>query len=279
MNEEFESLLNTNIVCISEDFLKDYFLNLKPEYFKVYVYFLWKKPKKIDLSIASEELDLDEKTIETAYKFFVKKKIISKDFLKNIKTDNYVNFKEKKIEILENEKFKDILFIAEKITGDTLTERMCNVLEECYNFLKFDESLIQYLLEYCMCNTDNINANYVKTIATNWYENGIKTPEQAKQYTKQKVIKKKAIEYNTKENTINVAICNTCNDFYNSYKVLNTEYLKAQNNKKNTTDKTEKEKYNNQAVQLNGIIQKNKFDFVDNIIKEYETTTQTNKEP
>ena len=119
MNEEFESLLNTNIVCISEDFLKDYFRDIEPEYFKVYVYALWKK-EKIEISKASEETGLTENDIERACKFLVKKKIINKDILKDIKNGICVNFKETKKELIkknikDDDKFKEIFLDVSSI--------------------------------------------------------------------------------------------------------------------------------------------------------------------
>ena len=77
---------------------------------------------------------------------------------------------------------KDLLFVAEKLIGRTLSERQQNLIAKCYNDYGFEEGLIHYLLEFCT-NKSQTNVNYMSAIATSWYEQGINSVEDAKNFT------------------------------------------------------------------------------------------------
>ena len=161
MEELFDSLYGSNVTIISNEFLEKFLSDVSPEKIKVFLFYFWKGIKEgYTISEASNEIDLPEKDIEMALKFWIKKKIFKKDCLvydrvekKSVaeKTNNLVDFQTKKNELINKNRksFEDIesdlLFQAERLLGQTMSERQQALIARCYNDYGFDEGLIQYL--------------------------------------------------------------------------------------------------------------------------------------
>lgn len=194
MDELYNDLYGNKFTIISNEFLDKYLSDTKPEYIKVFLFYIWKGLKEgYTISETANEIDLDENIVEMALKYWIKKKLMKKDCLvrermeKNDKIDNLVDFKTKKNELINNRKEyskveADLLFVAEKLLGQTMSERQQNLIAKCYNEYGFDEGLIQYLIEYCSEKAQP-NAKYMGAIAASWYEQGIKTVDAAKKFT------------------------------------------------------------------------------------------------
>lgn len=203
MEELYNSLYGNNVTIISNEFLDKYLADADPAYIKVFLFYLWKGIREgYTISEASYELNLTEDTIEMALKYWIRKKIMRKDCLikeKNDKitktemkqkdtTENLVDFETKKKELINknrpsySEIEKNLLFVAERLLGQTLSERQQTLIAKCYNDYGFEEGLIHFLLEYCV-NNSKTTVNYMSTIASSWYEQGIKSVEEAKKFT------------------------------------------------------------------------------------------------
>lgn len=196
MEELYNDLYGGDVTIISNEFLNKYLSDTDPIYIKVFLFYLWKGFKEnISIEDASFEIDLSEEEIEKALKFWVKKKIIKKeclDKLKQAKSDEkkLVDFDTKKKELINKNRkeFKEVeenlLFVAEKLLGKTLTERQIDLIATCYNDFHFEESIIHYLFEYC-ASIDKTDARYMKRVAESWYEQNVKTVDDAKKITSQ----------------------------------------------------------------------------------------------
>ena len=198
MEELYDSLYGSNVTIISNEFLDKFLSDASAEKIKVFLFYFWKGIKEgYTISEASNEIDLPEEDIEMALKFWIKKKIFKKDCLVydkaekksyTEKTDNLVDFQTKKNELINKNRKNyedvesDLLFQAERLLGQTMSERQQALIARCYNEYGFDESLIQYLLEYC-ANKEQRNAKYMAAVAESWYEQKIKTAEDAKKFT------------------------------------------------------------------------------------------------
>lgn len=208
MEEMYNSLYGNNITIISNEFLDKYLSDTDPKYIKVFLFYLWKGLKEgYTISETSSEIDLPEDVIEMALKYWIRKKIMKKDCLikerdsrtyneKYVKTEtntkdetnNLVDFESKKKELISknrpsySEIEKNLLFVAERLLGQTLSERQQALIAKCYNEYNFEEGLIHYLLEYCS-NKSATNVKYMSAIATSWYEEGIKSVDAAKKFT------------------------------------------------------------------------------------------------
>lgn len=204
MDELYNNLYGSNVTIISNEFLENYLSDTRPEYIKVFLFYLWKGLKEeYTISEISNELDLEEEKVESALKFWIRKKLIKKECLikekkesssKIEKTENLVDFQTKKKELINKNRKdyveieRDLLFVAEKLLGQTMSERQQALIAKCYNEYGFEEALIQYLLEYC-ANNSKTNVKYMSAVAMSWYEEGIKTVDAAKAFTEKFEVK------------------------------------------------------------------------------------------
>lgn len=189
-----DELYVSNVTVISNEFLSKYLSDTKPEYIKVFLFYLWKGFKeKYSIEDAADELDLTANDVEMALKFWIKKSIFKKECLlnknnQNDNSDKLVSFDVKKKELI-NKNRKDyseiegnLLFVAEKLLGKTLSERQVDLIAKCYNEYGFDESVIHYLFEYCYSKSQT-DARYMKAVAESWYEQNVKSIQEAKNIT------------------------------------------------------------------------------------------------
>ena len=203
MEELYENLYGNNVTIISNEFLSKFLSDTKSQYIKVFLFYVWKGFKEnYSIEEASSEIDLPEDEIEMALKFWVRKKIFKKEYLDNInskkntksinenKSDKLVDFETKKKELI-NKNRKDyaeiepnLLFFAEKMLGKTLSERQVNLIAKCYNEYGFEESVIQYLFEYCY-KESKTDARYMMKVAESWYEQNVKTVKEAEDLVNQ----------------------------------------------------------------------------------------------
>lgn len=90
--------------------------------------------------------------------------------------------KENKVKKREyDEEFNEIIFFAEKVFINPLSSAQLEVLSEAYYELKLPTEVMQYLIEY-MAQGEQYSSRYIKAVATSWYEQGIKTKDEAIAY-------------------------------------------------------------------------------------------------
>ena len=79
--------------------------------------------------------------------------------------------------------FSYLLYVCEMFLGKPLTCTDMNTLLYMYEDLRMSCELIEYLVEHCVSNGKK-SFRYMQSVAINWYEANIKTPEEAKAYSK-----------------------------------------------------------------------------------------------
>ncbi len=79
----------------------------------------------------------------------------------------------------EQEQIAELLFIAERYLGRTLTPTDVDTLLYLYDGLGFSTDLIEYLIEYCVTK-GHISIHYIQAAALKWAEQGIQTVTDAK---------------------------------------------------------------------------------------------------
>lgn len=79
-----------------------------------------------------------------------------------------------------DEAFADIIFEAETYFQKTLSVNDIEILIYIHDQLGFSTEMIEYLIEYCV-SIDKLDVRYAEGIAKNWYKEGVKTLEDAKQ--------------------------------------------------------------------------------------------------
>ena len=77
------------------------------------------------------------------------------------------------------EELRSLIFVAENYLGRLLTPTEQRTLLYFLTDLGMDSDLIDYLLEYCISN-NHTSFHYIQKVAQNWYQEGIRTVEQAR---------------------------------------------------------------------------------------------------
>ncbi len=72
-----------------------------------------------------------------------------------------------------------IVFLAEQYFGRPLTSTEALTLYYIHDELKFNDDLLDYLMQYCVDN-HKADFRYVEKVAISWNQEGIKTPKQAR---------------------------------------------------------------------------------------------------
>ena len=226
MNDMFENLYDSNVTVISNEFLNEYLSDTKPEYIKVFLFYYWKGFKeKYTIEDAANELDLPVDCVERALKYWVKKGIFKKACIEINESNNLVDFDTKKKELINknrkeySEIEKSLLFVAEKMLGKTLSDRQIDLISKCYNEYGFDEAVIHYLFEYCY-SVSSTDARYMKAVASSWYEQNVKSVQDAKKIT-ESFEKRANSKSNVKNKNVNannnIANNNIDRDKYNEW--------------------------------------------------------------
>ena len=79
----------------------------------------------------------------------------------------------------DRDETSQIIFIAEQYLGKTLSPSDIRSLLFITDVLHFSTDLIDYLLAYC-ADKDKKNFRYIESVAINWAQNNVTTPEQAR---------------------------------------------------------------------------------------------------
>lgn len=83
---------------------------------------------------------------------------------------------------LNSEDIKQILYVAQKYLGTTLSDTDTNTILYFYDGLHFSADLIEYLIEYCV-SIGQRSMRYIEKVALSWAEKGYCTVSQAKDNT------------------------------------------------------------------------------------------------
>lgn len=91
------------------------------------------------------------------------------------------DFSKKDLEkVLQDENWENIVYLVETLFGKTLSTSDTRCLLYIYDTLGFEIELFEYLVEYC-ATMDKKSCRYMEATAIGWYQDGIRTKEQAKE--------------------------------------------------------------------------------------------------
>lgn len=117
--------------------------------------------------------------------------------------------------VSDDDDWHDLVYQLETIfkNGKPLSKKESETLMYIYDSLGFSADLIEYLIEYCT-TMDKTSFRYMETIAIDWYKDGIKTRQQAKDQSVitngiKKIVFKALGVRRTNPTTIELAYINT----------------------------------------------------------------------
>lgn len=202
---------------VSNIFIDRYMRDANGEFVKVYLYLLrCLGVSDTSLNDVADRLNLTEKDVIRALKYWDKQKVLSVNFVSANEPDSIVflplneaeqiNIQtaatidsdtalEKSEEVSEPKKhayspaqikrlkeqedIKELLFIVERYIGRTLTGADVNSVLYIHNELGFSIDLIEYLVEYSVTN-QHTSLKYIEKVALAWHNQGITSINEAR---------------------------------------------------------------------------------------------------
>lgn len=202
------------VTVIKNEFIDRYMVNASGEFVKVYLLllrYMQDNDSSLTISSIADCLNNTEGDVLRALSYWESEGILhiknNKNGLSEIVFGNNVNKKEVSLKETssisqenfkktaapkkagafkkspeEFKEFKSILFIAEQYLGRTLSKTDIDLMTFFYDDLDMPADLIEYLIESCVENNHK-SIHYIRAVGINWFENNIKTVEQAKRET------------------------------------------------------------------------------------------------
>lgn len=211
------SVQKNNVTPVSNVFLDGYMNDANGEFVKVYLYLLRCMSgtcPDVSLSEIADTLNLTEKDVVRALKYWAKVQVLAVDFEGEHQEPTSItflplestgvtgkhsvavteptgpapvqaeaaesepatrSFSPAEIKRMkEREDIKQLLYIVEKYIGKPLTGHEVNIVLHMHESLGFATELIEYLVEYCVTN-NHISLRYMEKVAMAWHDRGVKT--------------------------------------------------------------------------------------------------------
>lgn len=205
------------ITCISNVFIDSYMKEANGEYVKIYLFLLrclGQQNAELSVSLIADRLDHTEKDIRRALSYWQDKGLLSleydeKNALRGIcllnpgddtssgnccltlpaksaeapklTSESAVEYSSEQLQSFrENEEIRELLFIAERYLGHTLSYTDMQSIIYWYDGLSLSTDLIEYLIAYCV-DKGHSSIHYMNKVALNWAANHFRTVEEARQ--------------------------------------------------------------------------------------------------
>lgn len=99
-----------------------------------------------------------------------------------VKIPDQGNSFERMQKLSEDVEFSALLHAVQQYIGKIFTQMECEKFAYFYDGLNMSGELLEYLVEYCV-GGGHTSIRYIEKVALNWYQMGIKTREEARDYT------------------------------------------------------------------------------------------------
>lgn len=214
MNLGLSRAMSVNVTVISNEFIDTYMAAANGEYVKVFLYLLRHERENVTVSAIADALNHTEADVKRALGYWKEVGVLAVDEQGSKETMESVgrqqkqsmaeaavaaqpgevdgsklipipepgNSFERRQKLSGDEEFKALTYVVQQYLGKMLTSMEMEMFEYLYDDLKMSSELLEYLVEYC-AGTGHKSIRYIEKVAQNWYQMGIKTREEAKDYT------------------------------------------------------------------------------------------------
>lgn len=182
-----------------EYFIDKYLPISSGENVKVYLYLLRATSKSTDLSGATicKDLGISEQSMLNSLRYWENIGLIRLNFTTKHKLSGIVLTDppveplsneqiEKQIENLENDsEFNLCAAVSQQYFSRPLNYADVKILGYWYIKFNYDPDMIEYLVDYCAnkCR-GRLNMNYIEAVAQSWYQKGLLTIDEVRQFTR-----------------------------------------------------------------------------------------------
>ena len=214
MNLGLSRAMSVNVTVISNEFIDTYMAAANGEYVKVFLYLLRHEREDVTVSAIADALNHTEADVKRALSYWKEAGVLAVDeqsqrepaersgrpqnqgMAETAVTAPQMDTEEGKLlpipepgnsferrqKLSGDEEFKALTYVVQQYLGKMLTSMEMEMFEYLYDDLKMSSELLEYLVEYC-AGTGHKSIRYIEKVAQNWYQMGIKTREDAKDYT------------------------------------------------------------------------------------------------
>ena len=199
-----------NYISISMDFIDHYLCEAPGEFVKVYLYLLRcmeMDSRNLSVSDIADQFNYTENDVMRAFTYWEKKSLLSLEYdqkhtlcaihfqdtsfkkepvsrstIREFPTLDAPKKKisrERMVQLSNEPKVKELLFIAAQYLGKTLSQTDMEVLLHIHVDLGFSCELTEYLIESCV-EKNHKSLWYIEEVANQWFKNKITTVAQAK---------------------------------------------------------------------------------------------------
>lgn len=214
MNLGLSNAMSVNVTVISNEFIDTYMAAANGEYVKVFLYLLRHERENVTVSAIADALNHTEADVKRALSYWKEVGVLAVDTQsrsetveRNGRRQNQSaaetattaqqmeaegskllpipepgNSFERRQKLSGDQEFKALTYVVQQYLGKMLTSMEMEMFEYLYDDLKMSSELLEYLVEYC-AGTGHKSIRYIERVAQNWYQMGIKTREEAKDYT------------------------------------------------------------------------------------------------
>ena len=219
MNLGLKNALSVHVTVVSNEFIDTYMAAANGEYVKVFLYLLRHENEEVTISAIADALNHTESDVKRALTYWREAGVLtetadvtascrqeevqgsSAPVIESAATTQSVraipeeavgsplrelpefgNSYERMKKLSEDDEFSTLLYIVQQYLGKTFTQIECEKFAYFYDCLGMSVELLEYLAEYC-AGGGHTSIRYIEKVALNWYQIGIKTKEEAKDYT------------------------------------------------------------------------------------------------
>ena len=214
MNLGLSRAMSVNVTVISNEFIDTYMAAANGEYVKVFLYLLRHEKENVTVSAIADALNHTEADVKRALSYWKEVGVLAVDMqnsneaperagrqqsqsvvetaatVQSVESEQSKllpipepgNSFERRQKLSGDEEFKALTYVVQQYLGKMLTSMEMEIFEYLYDDLKMSSELLEYLVEYC-AGTGHKSIRYIEKVAQNWYQMGIKTREDAKDYT------------------------------------------------------------------------------------------------
>ena len=209
MSLGLKNRMPANVTAVSSEFIDRYMTAANGEYVKVFLYLLRHGEEDVTVSSIADALNHTESDVKRALAYWKEAGVLEEEAPAPEETEktreggedrgrkaeaesaitavpaeipDAGNSYERMQRLSEDEEFSALLYAVQQYLGKTFTQIECEKFAYFYDGLKMSGELLEYLAEYC-AGGGHSSIRYIEKVALNWYQMGIKTREEARDYT------------------------------------------------------------------------------------------------
>lgn len=196
MSLGLKNQLSVNVTIVSNEFIDTYMTAANGEYVKVFLYLLRHENEKLTVSDIADALNHTEADVKRALTYWKDAGVLADTVTETelaaaeqtaaaeavSPIPETGNSFERMERLSEDDEFTALLYVVQQYLGKTFTQIECEKFAFFYDELRMSADLLEYLAEYC-AGGGHTSIRYIEKVALNWYQTGVKTREDAKDYT------------------------------------------------------------------------------------------------